>query len=31
MSIRKRSWTAPDGTAKEARVVDYTDAGGNAS
>jgi hypothetical protein len=29
MSIRKRSWTAPDDTTKEAWVVNYTDADGN--
>lgn len=28
MAIRKRTWTAPDGTAKSAWVVDYRDAAG---
>jgi integrase len=28
MSIRRRRWTAPDGTAKEAWVVDYSDQHG---
>src|SRR5271166_1200751 len=28
MSIRKRSWKAPDGTEKAAWVVDYVDQGG---
>jgi hypothetical protein len=28
MSIRKREWKSPDGEAKEAWVVNYTDAGG---
>lgn len=28
MAIRKRSWTAPDGTAKQAWLVDYRDQSG---
>lgn len=28
MAIRKRQWTAPDGTAKQAWLVDYKDAAG---
>lgn len=28
MSIRKRNWTAPDGTAKQAWLVDYIDQAG---
>ena len=28
MSIRKRNWTAPDGTAKQAWIVDYKDSAG---
>ncbi len=29
MAIRKRHWTAPDGTAKHAWLVDYRDGAGN--
>ena len=29
MAIRKRQWTAPDGTAKQAWLVDYRDQEGN--
>jgi integrase len=29
MAIRKRTWTAPDGTAKQAWLVDYRDQAGN--
>lgn len=28
MAIRKRAWTAPDGTAKQAWLVDYRDQAG---